>query len=475
MEKIPLHLAALRFRKLSLKLSLPKPAKPVGDTKKILIFISVLLLTYSCKKSQLNPAGVSAGSANFSTFVSVGNSLTQGFMDGGLYAYGQSNSYPSIIAGQMQLTNPSLQYTQPTVTGNGSGYYHLAYINGQLTPVEPGDTTYGSNPYGADPSWSSWGTNFQNQQISNLGVASFRLTDCVALTPQELVINAVICGYQNIPPYGTVGNPYGRFINFGSYFSPRQYIDAIRASKATFFTCWLGNNDVLLFATNGGVIDSIPGTAFGTVYLNTITAPAEFAQKYDSVLTAFSKLGAQGICATVPDITSIPFFNTVPSYINVNGANQYLYIHTNTGIRRATANDLILLTAYDSVLAGEGLTYSTALGNDLVLDASEISEVENATTQYNAAIKSAAVRFGYGVVDMYQFFTTFQKSVTIDGISFSRQFIQGGCFGLDGIHPNAKGYSIVANQFILAINSRYGSTLPPADITKYKGVIFPDY
>ncbi|HWY97880.1 MAG TPA: G-D-S-L family lipolytic protein, partial [Bacteroidia bacterium] len=63
----------------------------------------------------------------------------------------------------------------------------------------------------------------------------------------------------------------------------------------------------------------------------------------------------------------------------------------------------------------------------------------------------------------------------IDGVSFARTFIQGGTFGLDGIHPNARGYAVVANQIISVINSTYGSTLPQADITKYKAVLFPNF
>jgi lysophospholipase L1-like esterase len=104
-----------------------------------------------------------------------------------------------------------------------------------------------------------------------------------------------------------------------------------------------------------------------------------------------------------------------------------------------------------------------------------VDSVETALIQYNATIKSLAASFGYAVVDMYQYLGTLQTSVYVDGISFNRQFIQGGCFGLDGIHPNARGYALVANQFISAINSFYGATIPPADVTKYKGVIFPTY
>ena len=47
--------------------------------------------------------GASAGSANFSKYVALGNSITAGYADNALYREGQDNSYPSILAHQFAL------------------------------------------------------------------------------------------------------------------------------------------------------------------------------------------------------------------------------------------------------------------------------------------------------------------------------------------------------------------------------------
>ena len=452
--------------------------------KKALIYIPVVAIVLSsCTKTQYSTPTYSTGKANFSTFISVGNSLTEGYMDGGLYAYGQSNSYPSIIAKQVQMANASVSFMQPMVTGNGSGYIHLVYLNGQLTPIEPGDdSTAGPNPCDADPSWATWGNispDLQANTYSNLGIAGILLNNCVALNPTQAALNNVATGYQVISFLGPsyIGNPYGRYLNFGSALvsNPTQYINFIRSSKATFFTCWLGNNDVLAYATSGGVlqVDSVPGV--GAVALNDITPPTEFTQKYDSILTAFHNLGAQGVCATIPDVTSIPFFNTVPSYVMVNGAKQYLYITTAAGVRQATDGDFIILPEYNAVKAGQGLYASNPVPNAMVLDAFEVDSVEVATGAYNASIKSIAASFGYPVIDMHSFLSSLNSSITVDGVTFTRQFIQGAAFGLDGVHPTAIGYALIANQFIAAINANYGATIPPANISNYRGELFPTY
>ncbi len=429
--------------------------------KKIVAVSIISAALFSCGKSAFTPATVSPGTANFTTYIAVGNSLTQGYMDNGLSAYGQGNSYPSILAKQMRLADPSMAFMQPNVTGNGSGYIHLAYVNGQIDPINPTDSSY-VNPTGPDPSWANWGKSLQGTFVNNLGISGIRLTDCVSTGGLGKSINYIVC----------TQNPFARFMNFGNYIVPIQYIDNIRTSKATFFTCWLGDNDVLGYALNGGVSSS----PFPGITIDNITTPAVFAQKYDSVLTVFHNLGAKGICMTIPNVTSIPYFNTVPTFVLVNGVRKYFYIQTGSGsVRLATTNDYILLPAYDSVSAGCGKTINRPIPNNLVLDAAEADSVETATLQYNASIKSLAAQFGFGVVDMYAYLQEFQTSETIDGISFSRAFIQGGTFGLDGIHPTARGYADVANQIILEINSKYGSTIPQVDITKYNAEIFPNF
>jgi len=51
--------------------------------------------------------------------------------------------------------------------------------------------------------------------------------------------------------------------------------------------------------------------------------------------------------------------------------------------------------------------------------------------------------------------------------------VAGGAFSLDGVHLTPLGNALLANSFIKAINSKYGSTIPQVDATRYKGVAFP--
>jgi hypothetical protein len=62
-------------------------------------------------------AQVNTGSANFTTYVAVGDSLTAGFMSGGLMDRAQVNSYPALI--YRQATGRTTGFEQPLVSSPG--------------------------------------------------------------------------------------------------------------------------------------------------------------------------------------------------------------------------------------------------------------------------------------------------------------------------------------------------------------------
>jgi len=50
-------------------------------------------------------------------------------------------------------------------------------------------------------------------------------------------------------------------------------------------------------------------------------------------------------------------------------------------------------------------------------------------------------------------------------------FITGGVFSLDGVHLTPRGNAIAADEFIKAINDKYGSKIPLLDVSTFKGVL----
>jgi len=347
-------------------------------------------------------------------------------------------------------------------------------------------------------------------------------------------------GYGNIAGVQTgQANPY--FVRFASSATASVLGDAV-AQAPTFFSLWIGNNDVLSYATSGGAGVNQAGNFNPATYgSNDITDPTVFANVYSTLLDGLTSTGAKGVVANIPYVTSIPFFRTVPynpvpldattaaslntqllgpvdqiltalgqpdRIISVAAAgNNPLLIKDESltnlapqlngaligaGVpapqaglmaalygqaRHATAADLILLTTRGLIgtpapgvpapFNTQGVTYP--LGDSAVLTASEALEVKTAVDAYNVSIKSLAEAKGLAFVDANLLLQqVFSGGVRFGNYHLSASFITGGAFSLDGVHPGARGYALIANKFLEAINATYGSNLPPVDLGKYQ-------
>ena len=94
-------------------------------TLKTIVNLTMLaLLTAGCSvesPSVVDPAPVvqPSGAGIFANYMAMGNSLTAGFMDGGLIDAGQASSYPNLIARQMGY--PAGSFGQPLLNFPGVG------------------------------------------------------------------------------------------------------------------------------------------------------------------------------------------------------------------------------------------------------------------------------------------------------------------------------------------------------------------
>jgi len=418
---------------------------------------AAILFTAACKPEIETPAGSTAGQANFSKYIAIGNSLTSGYADGGLYLEGQKVAYPNLIAAKMATVGGGA-FTSPFFTeehSNGSGYIALtALVNGTptLTPVIEKlayrDAAKHLDKYAGE--------------IQNLGIPGMRLD--LSFDP-SLTFSAA--------------NPFFERLLADAQVGKTNYFQFIQSRNHTFFSLWLGNNDVLGYALNGAVaVTGDPTT--------TLTDKVTFASLYANLLNALTATGQKGIVATIPDVTAIPYFNTVtvPALLAaakaINPAATAVYIQTGAGtVRAATAEDLIRLPFQSAGLFGQGaIPYGlhplNPIANNWVLDKDEVVKVKDYVNSYNSSIKSLATSKGLAIADTYDYFNQVKTGLTIQGVGINAAFITGGAFSLDGIHLTPRGNAVIANVFIEAINAKYGSTIPTVDITQYRGVKFPN-
>jgi hypothetical protein len=261
---------------------------------------------------------------------------------------------------------------------------------------------------------------------------------------------------------------YERLLPGNAGTNTKTYLDFVTEKPFTFFTNWLGNNDALGYATSGGVGD-------------VLTPKADFTALYTALIAKLTSTGAKGAVATIPDVSAIPFLNTVTvaallaGVKKVNPAVTAIYIETATGARVATSEDLVNLTFSTSLLGVPnassipyGLHPLNPIESKYVLDKAEVANAQDFVNSYNATIKSVAESKGLAVMDAYAILNTIKgNGILYEGTTLNSSYISGKVFSLDGVHLTPMGYAVIANEFIKVINAKYGSTLPAVSVGNY--------
>lgn len=445
--------------------------------KNILYIAALCGSMVACKPTIEEPA-VSKGSLNVSKYVAVGNSITAGYADNALYYNGQQASYAKLLSEQFSKIGAG-EFKQPLIDPNSVG---IGASGGARLALSMRTDCMGNSslsPYPVAPSGdlSIFATNIYASKgpFNNMGV------------PGAKSITTIYDGY---------GNPANGFGNFNPFFtrmasnpaSASILADAMSQSP-TFFTLFIGSNDVLLYALAGGASDAITPSAGA--------AGVGFDASMDAIVSTLTSGGAKGAIANVPDITSVPHFTTVPynglvltSQTQVDalntaysplgitfhlGQNPFIIADASApgGKRQITSSEYVLLSVPQDSLKCKQWGSVKAIPNQYVLTATEINSIRTAISDYNAKIKALASTYGLAFVDVNKFLMMAETGITYNGINLTTTFVSGGAFSLDGVHLTPIGNALLANEFLKAINSTYGSTLPMVDATKYSGVKFP--
>lgn len=331
--------------------------------KSLIYILPALIIINACNPEIDVPAPIS-GTADFSKYVAVGNSLTAGYADGGLYADAQMQSFPYMISREMNEITPS-EFLQPDIPGNGSGYLYVTSLDISTSPP--------SVEFGTFEPDQNWLVQLDGT-FNNLGVPGIRVKD--------ITFN----GYGSSPQI----NPYF-YRMLGGKDANMSYLELVAENPPTFFTSWLGNNDVLGYASSGGIagIDGAPGTGLGG-----LTDPiSEFKPSYDALIAALTSQGAKGVVVTIPDITLAPYFTTVPW----NGlaldaetaalANQFYAYGIDTTVQKMVETEVIYGAATQQVYEA---AYNQAIdGGASDAQATAIAEAYVASPEGQADIDTA--------------------------------------------------------------------------------------
>lgn len=261
--------------------------------KQILLFAAGSGLIFSCDPKIDEPTPSVEGKIDVSNYISIGNSLTAGYASNGLFLEGQKFAYPILIAQQFKLAGGG-DFNAPLFSEdqkNGTGYLRLdGFLNATTpiltqVPIDP-NVIAGKSPFAYNPSLNPDSIvlkPYVGPKNHNFGVPGIRVADLAT------------------PGYGFPNVYFGRMLEEAEK-PVKSYSDKVFEQSPSFFSSWLGNNDVLGYSTSGGYVD-----------LGKITPASDFQIKYTDLINRLMTLPAKpkGVLANIPDVTSIPFFTTV--------------------------------------------------------------------------------------------------------------------------------------------------------------------
>lgn len=404
-------------------------------------------------------------------FVSIGDSITAGYADGALYYEGQLNTYPNLIAQQFNLISP-ISFKQALVDKQSVG---VGFSGRSRLILKPHPTNPDSKSMVLGYLSETCDSNiFRNNSYISSGPFNNMAV------PGAKAIHLMYPGYGN--PEAGEGNYNVFFTRMASNPQKASILSDAMAMNPGFFTLFIGNNDVLAFAMSGGTMDAItpvegpPGVGFRET-LNYITE-------------TLTQSGAKGILATIPNLISIPFFNTIPynglflNHMDADhltaryngmlfnaGNNPYVieeFINNQPVVRQLIKGELILSEILLDPLKDTYLSGSAPIPEKYTLTAAQVALIEHTVDQYNHSIKTIAEEKKLGLVNLNRLLKNTKSERYFDPRTRNIHYKQTGAFSLDGIHINSLGQSLLANEFIKAIQKNYGLKIPRVPIFKFR-------
>ena len=390
------------------------------------VFLIIALFGgWSCSETdQITKPAVDTGSLDFSRLHAIGSNMMAGVQNGGLVEGFQNVSVLAMVAQAAGAPAPG----QPTVSENGIP--PLLYVSDYSGP------TIDQLPTPGTPTNLTYPGYYGNISIPQARISDLMTQGAGAGGAYALVLRTL------------GGTAMTQMFNAGP----------------TTALVWSGTNDILGSVLQGSVLGITPVGAF----------ESSFTAMIDSVLLATGGT----VAGNVPDVLDFPYFTTIPPVV-VDPTTREPVLHPVTGqfipllydsLGTTTGlppGSLVLLPATTFLAQGIGIPAflpggtGQPLPDAVVLDAREAAIARQAVTDYNISIGTECSARNVPVADIYATFKDARANgAFIHGETYTFDFLTGGLFGVDGVHPSTLGYWLVAKMFITALNNGFGAAIP---------------
>ena len=453
---------------------------PIGAWARVGVASTLLLA--ACAPGQDAPTPNTG--VNASRYVAVGDSYTAGLSNDGLTRTSQDYSFPNQLAQQFSRANANATFSQPYLeAGSGSGYLLLVDLPTTGLPVVrrvAGQAVIRkfANPNacnGPDTVRLLTRSATASTLPQNLGVPGLQLTQ---------IETAGLGNAVNATPNGTFNSYFERLLPAADN---RTYLRAVTdaSASATFFTYFMGLDNLLPYVRSGG-----------TCGLSTISSLAPLMNaNAKKLLDALTAGGRQGMIARLPALTNLPLLRQGQGLLLQRrlqasfGDTARVYYLDNFGSGQAISeSDYVLSTALPRVgvrtpVVVNGTTMMLPYGRDIrnplsnadVLTKNELARATLVVTNHNTYLEETLAPLykmpialdNKRTLDSNAAFPNFVgESVLVNGVTYSTEPVRGNFFSLDYYSLTPRGNALLANAFILAINSAYRANIPAIEVNK---------
>ena len=450
---------------------------------------------------------------DFSSYVAVGASFTAGFTDNALFIAAQQNSFPNILASKFNTT-----FNQPMMSDNIGGLLFAGnviqgprlFFNGSAPQVLPNATpttevttkvTGSLNNFGIPgaKSFHFVAQGYGSVQGVPLGLANpyfarmsssetaTVLGDAMAQSPTFFTLSEI--GGNDVLGYALSG---GSGVDQTGNLDPSTYGGSDITDPNVFASVLSGMVTTLTSGGAKGVVGNVPYITnlsnFTTVPFNPVpldagtaaTLNGAYAPYNAGIQQAFAALvqlqvvtqaqadaeiakrtinfaaGQNAVVILDEDLTDLEALN--PAFA---GLRQ---------LRQTTADDLLVLTSSSFIgtladpnnpLSVNGL--AVPLADNWVLTPEEQQAIKTATDAYNVTIANVVnANPNVALVDLNAILEEAATGIMFDDYTMTTNLVVGGLVSLDGVHLTARGYALMANKILAAMDAEFGSNFTQA-------------
>ena len=398
---------------------------------KTLLVASIATLS-ACSDDPVSPRAAGRPVADYehsarsfmSNYVAIGTSLSMGWMNDGVVAEGQNESWPKLLADKM-----GTEFTVPGIEAPGCGAAYASPLASFLR-VDGTSAIVRSTVCGANLPGVVLPTH-------NLAVENATTSEALNATPAT--------ASQGRGPVTSRVLPAGM-----------TQITTMQSLNPTFVSVEFGGNELL--PAQVGLL--YPGVTF--------TPFPVFAANYARIIDAVKSTGAKAVLVSIrTDLRDFPAIRTGAEIASQRAAFAAYNVTVNANCDESPNFIFVRGKVPTAILNGIGRARVGAPPYDLscadvpftadyVITPNDMTFINALAEQMSAEIERHAAENGYATFALGELFTISKRDVPFDlELYLKSDTPYGPLISLDGVHPSAEGQKLLAKAAHVAIVQQY--------------------